>query len=183
MKKLIIIGLFTFLVNLTYGQDETRIRFVEVHGEYFGNLKVVQNELKVPVNQPGVGISINLGKKYLSSVFEYNYRVFDLKPIAGPRLKYHEILFGARYFPMIPTFMIGKLATRITAGALVGFDMEPNWRYLFFGGLFFSPIRSANGISFNFVYRPKEYTASGYIFEPSYSLRLGIIIGPSFNKK
>ena len=180
MQKLILIGLFTFLVNLTYGQEDIRIRFVEVHGEYFGNLKVLQNNSKVAVNQPGVGISINLGKKFLSSVLGYNYRVFDLKPIAGPKVKYHEIMFGVRYFPMIPTFMIGKLATRITAGALVGFDMEPNWRYLFFGGLFFSPIRSANGVSLNLVYRPKKYTASGYNFEPSYAIRLGIIFGPSF---
>jgi hypothetical protein len=179
MKKLVLIGLFTFLVNLAYGQ-ETRIRFVEVHGEYFGNLKVIQNNLKVSVSQPSVGISVNLGKKFLSSVIGYNYRVFDLGPIAGPKVKYHEIMFGARYFPMIPTFMIGPLATRITAGALAGFDMEPNWRYMFFGGLFFSPIRSANGVSLNFVFRPKEYIASGYTFEPSYALRLGIIFGPSF---
>ena len=180
MRKIICIGLFTLFAIIANGQDETRIRFIEVHGETFGNLKVNQSNSKTSVNQTGIGISINFGKKFLSSVLGYNYRIFDLKPISGSKVKYHEIMFGARYFPMIPTFMIGNLATRITAGALFGFDMEPNWRYQFFGGLFFSPIRSVNGVSLNFVYRPKNYTASGYNFEPSYAIRLGIIFGPSF---
>jgi hypothetical protein len=180
MQKLLFIGLFTFLVHSAYSQNDIRIRFVELHGEYFGNLKVKNNGTEVSIKQPGAGISINLGKKFLSSVLEYNYRVFDLSPISAPKVKYQEIMFGIRYFPMIPTFMIGNTATRITLGALGGFDLEPNWRYMVFGGLFFSPIRSVNGISLNIVYRPKNCIASGYTFEPAWALRLGFIFGPSF---
>ncbi len=183
MIKLFLLLFSISIVNFICAQDknEIRIRIVEVHGEYFGNLKVNKNDTKVSVNQPSAGISINLGKKFISSVIGYNYRVFDLKPISGPKVKYHELMFGLRYFSMIPTFMSGKMAVRITAGAVCGFDMEPNFRYMFFGGLFFSPIRSVNGVSLNVVYRPETLTASGFTFTPSWALRLGIILGPSFD--
>jgi hypothetical protein len=57
--------------------------------------------------------------------------------------------------------------------------MEPNYRFLLFSGLAFSPVTSVNGISLNFVYRPGSFPASGYLPEPSWTIRLGIIFGPS----
>jgi hypothetical protein len=75
--------------------------------------------------------------------------------------------------------MLGSMAVRLTAGALYGFDMEPNYRFLLFSGLAFSPVTSVNGISLNFVYRPGSFPASGYLPEPSWTIRLGIIFGPS----
>jgi hypothetical protein len=80
---------------------------------------------------------------------------------------------------MRPTTIIGNTAIRFTAGALYGFDFEPNWRPLLFGGIALSSVRNTSGVTIKVVYRPGTYIESKvYTLDPSVSLRLGISFGP-----
>jgi hypothetical protein len=158
------------------------IRIVEINGESFGNLKINYAGNDIGVGHYGFGANVTVGKERFGAILEYDYRKIDLKNLAVTDVKSvstSEFYLGARYYPMRPTFIAGQVAVRLTAGAEYGFDMEPNWRTLLFSGLAFSPVTSCSGASVNFVYRPGKYAAGGYLTEPSYTIRLSIIIGPS----
>lgn len=182
LKYLLLVVLSLHTSNF-FGQQHS-ISIVELHVESLGNLKAKYDSKDISINQYGFGLSISAGKEYFQLIVEYNYRKIDLKNLMLPGVKstpINEFYIGFRYYPMRPTIMLGNMAIRITAGTEGGMDMEPNWRLLFFSGLAFSQIRSTSGLSLNFVYRPGTLPSSGYLFEPSYTIRLGIILGPSAN--
>jgi hypothetical protein len=172
---------FLFFTASSFAQQH-RMHFVELHGEFLGNLKVEYAGNSTNINQYGFGLEYYYGKESLGILSEYNYRKINLKNLKVPEIKsvsISEFYVGVRYYPMRPTMMLGKMAIRLTAGAMGGLDLEPNWRLLFFFGLTFSPITSASGLSLNFVYRPGTLPAGGYPLEPSWMIRLGLILGPS----
>ena len=173
--------LFLFSTTFTFAQ-QFKMKIIDLHGEFLGNLKVNYAGNNIDIKQYGFGGNVTVGKKYLGFMLGYNYRKIDLNNIKVPNVKsvsITELFMGIRYFPMRPTIMIGKMAVRITAGVMYGFDMEPNWRGLIFTGLAFSPITSTSGLSVNFVYRPGTFPAKGYQLEPSWMIRLGLTLGPS----
>lgn len=170
-NALIILMLTTF--SMSVKAQDYQIRLVEFHGEALGNIP-----------QLGLGANITMGKEFLGGILEYNYRKIDLDKLVAPGTGYaavSEFYFGLRYYSMKPNFMAGNVAIRPTFGAMYGFDMEPSWRALLFAGVAISPVTSTSGITLNFVYRPKALPASGHLIEPLWIIRLGILLGPSFN--
>jgi hypothetical protein len=168
LRYILLTGYILFNVSVFNGQDY-KIRLIEAHGEYFGN-----------VDQFGVGANVNYGSKWFAGVLEYNFRKANLNSL-NPEVKVHEFLGGIRFYPMRPTMMAGKMAFRPTFGGLYGFDMEPNWRGLLFAGIAISPVTGTSGLTVNFVYRPGAFPAQGYLIEPSWMIRIGILFGPSMN--
>ncbi|MFN0202259.1 MAG: tetratricopeptide repeat protein [Bacteroidia bacterium] len=79
---------FSIVHAQTPNKRQYQIRFTEIHGEYLGNLKVkdATNNL-VAANQYSLGISANVGKEFLSSILEYNYRRVDLSKLNAPNVK------------------------------------------------------------------------------------------------
>jgi hypothetical protein len=157
------------------------MRFYQIHYELSGDQYTTYNSSKFRTPQYTIGGNINAGNRFLNLVLEANYRSinvrsFDIADVK--KMSYTELFLGLRYFPMRPTIMIGKAAIRLTAGYSYGFDMA-NWRSLYFGGFIFTPIRDVSGLSVNLVYRPDRLTVKGYLMDPAWALRLGIIIGPS----
>jgi len=179
--------LLIFFVTASSFAGQNRMRFVELQGEFLGNLKYAGNGTNL--NQYSFGGSINVGNEYVLGILEYNYRKVDMSNLKLPNVKsvsIHEFYLGARYYPMRPTVMVGNIAVRLTAGAMGGLDLEPNLRTLVFCGLAFSPITSTTGLTIDFVYRPGAFNAGGeigvfdgYMLEPCWMIRVGIILGPS----
>jgi hypothetical protein len=158
-----------------------RIYFTEVYGEFLGNLTANSGGNKTPISAIGIGGHVCVGNQYLSSILEVNYRMINLKDlnISGvEKVNSTEFYLGARYFPMRPTVMAGNVALRFTVGAMYGFDLETNWRPLLFTGIAVTPIRHVSGITVNVVYRPETLPTSGYLLEPSWTIRTAILIGP-----
>lgn len=175
----------SIFINANSFAQKYNMRFTQLHYEFLGNPKVEYAGKTTIINQQGFGGTIYTGNERFGGLLEYNHRIIDLKNLKIPEvksIKIDEIYFGGRYYPMRPTMMLGNIAIRLTAGFEVGFDMEPNWRFLFFSGLTFSSITSISGISVNFVYRPETLPASGYSLDPSWAIRVGLIIGPSLKK-
>ncbi len=172
------------LLSLKTLAQEDRIRLVEIHGDFLGNMKVDYNSSLTKVPQVGVGINTTIGKKFIGAFAEYNYRSIYLKKLNIPEVKRvasHEFYLGIRYYPMIPTFLAGQMAVRVTAGAALGFDWNFDLRYLLQAGFALSPVRSTSGGTIHFVYLPGSFTAKGYEMKPAWMIRIGILIGPSMN--
>lgn len=172
------------LLNCALGmaQQKFSMRVVEVHGEFLGNAKVLQNGQKQDISQYGAGISSSYGTNGIGGILEYDYRRINLSNLNVPNVKgvnSHELYFGIRYLPMRPTLIVGQMGLRLTLGAMVGLDFEPNFRTCLFGGVDFSPIRTVSGVSVNFVYRPGTHSTGGYEITPCWMLRVGIMIGPT----
>lgn len=186
LKNLFKLLLCVFLfINANSFAQKYNMRFTQVHYEFLGNPKVDYTGKSTIIKQQGFGGSIYTGTERFGAILEYNHRIIDLRNLKIPEVKsisIDEVYIGGRYYPMRPTMMLGNIAIRLTAGFEAGFDMEPNWRFLFFSGLTFSPITSISGISVNFIYRPETLPASGYSLEPSWAIRVGLIIGPSLKK-
>ena len=179
--KLILLACISATCFPGYSQQHL-MRFFEAHADFPWNASVNYNGSITNVSEWGIGGSINAGKEFVTGVVEVNYRKINLGPLNIPDVKEitcTEFFFGLRYFPMKPTFFIGPVAFRVTAGALGGFDMEPNWRFLLFAGFAASPARTVSGLTVDFVYRPEAYPVKGYLIEPNYAVRAGIFIGPS----
>jgi hypothetical protein len=167
-------------------ENQHAIAFFELQGEFLGNLKYAGNGTNL--NQYGFGGSLNAGRECFSFILEYNYRNVDLSNLNLPNLKnvsIHEFYIGLRYYPMRPTLVVGNIAVRVTAGAMGGLDLEPNYRLLLFGGLAISPFSSISGLTINFVYRPGTLPAGvsvesgGYKLKPCWMIRIGLLLGPS----
>ena len=80
---------------------------------------------------------------------------------------------------MKPTFIIGNISLRPTFGGSYGFDLEPNYRGMIFGGVHVSSVRNVSGISVQFIYRTGTHTLSGYTMPPFWSIRCALVFGPS----
>jgi hypothetical protein len=183
-KQCIFLLLFCLPVFAFAQEPEYKIRLVEIQGEYLGNLKADYAGSITKIDQFGFGISTTIGKKFLGGFMEYDFRRINLSELNVPDLKrksLHELYIGLRYYPMRPTFMPGKVALRITGGAALGMDLEPNFRTLLFAGVAISPLRSCSGGSVCFVYRPGVCSVAGYPLKPSWTIRLSMIIGPTMN--
>jgi hypothetical protein len=158
------------------------MRVAEFYGEFLGNAKAIQGGEKREISQFGFGASNSFGANGLGGILEYDYRRIDLTELNIPDLttvNSHEFYFGLRYLPMLPTLIVGQVGLRPTVGGMVGVDLEPNWRTLFFGGVVISPIRTVSGISANISYRPGTKATEGYEIAPSWMLRIGIMRGPT----
>jgi hypothetical protein len=175
-------GIF-YLPLISFAQKQQHaIKFMEFHGDFLGNLKADYNSSLTRLGQFGVGATVTVGKEFLGGFVEYDYRRVSLKKlnIAGDEKRnIHEFYLGIRYYTMRPTFMIGQMAVRINGGPAIGLDLEPNWRFMMFGGFALSPIRSTSGGSIYFVYRPGTLGAGGITLKPCWMIRVGIVIGPS----
>jgi hypothetical protein len=178
---------FSFLVLILIGtaaraQQEFSMRVVEIHGEFLGNAKAIHNGSPRDISQYGAGISSSFGTNGFGGILEYDYRRINLTQLGVPELRgvnSHEFYIGLRYLPMRPTLIVGQMGLRLTLGAMVGLDMEPNWRTCLFGGVDFSPIRTVSGVSVNVAYRPGNKVTGGYEITPCWMLRVGIMIGPT----
>jgi hypothetical protein len=163
------------------------MQFVELHGEFLGNLKY--NPTGAKVGQFGIGLNGNIGFEYFQLMMEYDYRRLDVSGLSIPnldRISVHEVYGGVRFCPMHPAFELGNIAVRVTAGAMAGIDFQYHFRTLVFGGLVFTPITSLIGLTVDFAYRPGEHFVGGeiggfkgYKMDPSWTIRAGLIIGPS----
>ena len=185
MKKIFLTGLllFSFLALRVSAQTE-QIRTVELHGDFLGNMRVDYDSSLTKVPQFGAGITTTLGKIWLGVFLEYNYTNINLKKLDIPGVKTigsHAFYLGNRYYPMIPTFLAGSVAFRITAGAALGTDLNLNFRSQLQAGLALSPVRSTTGGTIHFVYLPGSFTAKGYSMKPCWMIRIGLLIGPSMN--
>lgn len=178
--------LLTFMTLLTgsvaNAQQKFSMRVVELHGEFLGDAKVIQNGLPQQISQYGFGASSSFGTNGFGGILEYDYRRINLTNLNVPDLKgvnSHELYLGLRYLPMRPTLIVGQMGLRLTLGAMVGLDLEPNWRTCLFAGMDFSPIRTVSGLSVNMAYRPGTHVTGGYEITRCWMLRIGIMIGPT----
>lgn len=165
-----------------HAQQKFSMRVVEIHGEFLSNAKVNHAGNAEKISQMGLGISSSFGTNGFGGILEYDYRRINLTNLGVPELKgvnSHEIYFGLRYLPMRPTLIVGQMGLRLTLGAMVGLDLEPNWRTCLFGGIDFSPIRTVSGVCVNVAYRPGIKPTSGYEITPCWLLRVGVMIGPT----
>lgn len=163
-------------------QQKFSMRVVEIHGELLGNVKANYAGTAQKISQTGLGISSSFGTNGIGGILEYDYRRINLENLGVADLKAvnsHELYFGLRYLPMRPTLIVGQMGLRLTLGAMVGLDLEPNWRTCLFGGIDFSPIRTVSGVSVNLAYRPGIKPTGGYEIMPCWLLRVGIMIGPT----
>jgi hypothetical protein len=172
-----------FLASIAaHAQQKFSMRVVEIHGEFLGNASANYNGIARKVSQYGMGISSSFGTNGFGGILEYDYRRINLANLGVPEIKgvnSHELYLGLRYLPMRPTLIVGQMGLRLTLGAMVGLDLEPNWRTCLFGGIDFSPIRTVSGISVNIAYRPGTHTTGGYEITRCWMLRIGIMIGPT----
>ncbi|MBL0019452.1 MAG: hypothetical protein KA239_08135 [Bacteroidia bacterium] len=174
--------LLVLCMTSAHAQQKFSMRVIEVHGEFLGNAKVMQGVSAQKISQLGFGASSSFGTNGFGGILEYDYRRINLENLGVPDLKAvnsHELYFGVRYLPMRPTLIIGQMGLRLTLGAMVGLDLEPNWRTCLFGGVSFSPIRTVSGFSVNVAYRPGTKATSGYAITPCWLLRVGFLIGPT----
>lgn len=163
-------------------QQKFSMRVVEIHGEFLGNAKANYAGTAQKISQTGVGISSSFGTNGFGGILEYDYRRINLTRLGVPELKAvnsHELYLGLRYLPMRPTLIVGQMGLRLTLGAMVGLDLEPNWRTCLFAGIDFSPIRTVSGVSVNLAYRPGTKPTGGYEITPCWLLRVGVMIGPT----
>lgn len=174
--------LLLFCMTPAHAQQKFSMRVIEMHGEFLGNAKVMQGSTAQKISQLGFGASSSFGTNGIGGILEYDYRRINLKNLGIPDLKplnSHEFYFGIRYLPMRPTLMIGQVGLRLTLGAMLGLDLEPNVRTCLFGGVSISPIRSVSGILVNVAYRPGTKPTNGYAITPCWMLRFGFLIGPT----
>lgn len=180
-------------INSVSQENVFRIRTVQLFGEYSMNSQV--ETLTGTINAPimGLGINSTFGGKSLGMYIEGSYKNRKLSGLPGASLENigsFEGYLGFRYFPVKPTIMAGKLAIRPTFGAAYGIDVclsskadFTNYGGLVFAGLTFTPITSLNGFFINAVYRTNKASAAGYEYLPYASIRAGLLLGPSANKK
>lgn len=176
---------FFLLIAISVNAQGKRIYFTEIYGEFLGNLSTNYNGTKTPISSTGAGAHVCVGNQNISSILEFNYKQINLKElnlVGVEKVNVTEFFFGLRYFPMRPTLIIGNVALRYTIGAAYGFDLEPNWRPIYFTGIAITPIREVMGVSINLVYRPGDYTAGGYMLEPAWTIRTAILMGPTPKK-
>jgi hypothetical protein len=183
LYSFLLVGFVLLIGNFTvHAQQKFSMRVVEIHGEFLGNAKVNHAGNAEKISQMGLGISSSFGTNGFGGILEYDYRRINLANLGIPELKgvnSHELYFGVRYLPMRPTLIVGQMGLRLTLGAMVGLDLEPNWRTCLFGGIDFSPIRTVSGVSLNVAYRPGVKPTSGYEITPCWLLRVGVMIGPT----
>ena len=187
--KMRVRGLFwiVFLFLATNAFAGYGMKFIELHGEFLGNLKYSPTQTKV--GQFGLGLNANIGFEYFQLMMEYDYRRLDVSGLSIPnleRISVHEVYGGLRFCPLHPVLELGDIAVRLTAGAMAGIDFQYHFRTLVFGGLVFTPVTSLIGLTVDFVYRPGEHLVGGeiggfkgYKMDPSWTIRAGLIIGPS----
>jgi hypothetical protein len=179
----IILTILVFTIFLIPAKSQYVIQYKGIFAEY-GKVLVGSSTQSIICNQTAFGINVNSGGEYFNGIIEYDYRRINTSEFISPQsqvITAHELYLGLRYFPMRPTFIAGNAAVRLSAGFMGGFDMDPDWIMLAFAGVTVSPIRSTSGVSLNFVYRPQENPAAGYILNPAFSVRLGITFGPRAN--
>lgn len=177
---IVIVAIF-FAYSTSYAQFRTKFTNIYFEGLAKPN---IQSTTNYSTNQYGAGINVCAGGKVLNMVLEYNYNWIEINNNTAntkATINFSELYLGLRYYPIRPTFLVGKTAIRFTAGYLYGFDMEPNWRSLVTAGFAFSSIQNTSGVSVNFVYRPETFPIKGYRFEPSYAVRFAIVMGPKAN--
>jgi hypothetical protein len=185
MKQVLIAAWLMTIILLAQhvaAQQKFSMRVVELHGEFLGNAKAIYNGAPQSISQYGLGASSSFGTNGFGGILEYDYRRINLTNLKVPgleRVNSHELYFGLRYLPMRPTLVVGQMGLRLTLGAMVGLDLEPNWRTCLFAGVDFSPIRTVSGVSLNVAYRPGTKVTGGYEITPCWMLRVGIMIGPT----
>jgi hypothetical protein len=180
-KSALIIGIIFILISGVHAQTTFRTKFMEGHYTYILNPSVNFNGEKVNTSQFGAGVNFNVGTEHISSILEYSFTRMNMKNLkngAGP-INNHEFYLGLRYYPMKPTFLIGRTALRITAGAAGGLDLEPNWRAMIFCGFHLSPILDSSGLAIYLVYRPGKHSVGGYEQQPTWAIRISAVLGVS----
>jgi len=176
-STLVLLLLFT---KATFCQFE--VQTMQFYFDSGLNPKVVTSQGNTEVKTFAPGINVNVGGEWFNTVLEVDFH--SVKPTSSSsaftqNLKFTELYLGARFFPMRPLIMLGKLTIRPILGAAYGFDLEPNYRGILFGGAAITGIRNFSGIVINFVRRPGTFNIGGYEMPPYNSIRIGIILGPS----
>lgn len=168
---------------LLQAQDEQKIRLIELYSDVGGNYQIEYNGTFTSVPQHGFGINTTLGSKHGGLFGSYTYRLTDISDLV-PGSKNpvsHEFFMGSRYYPMIPTFLVGPAAVRLTGTAALGFDWNFDFRFMYQAGIEISPVRTTIGITIQFYNSLGKFSTGGYPGQSFWALRLGLMIGPSMN--
>lgn len=158
------------------------MRTTQIYSDIDGNASITTDSSEYKLPGYAFGINVNSGTEWVNLVLEYDYHLINTSSLDDPapnKLKFHELYAGLRFFPMKPTFIIGNVSLRPTFGGSIGFDLEPNYRGMWFGGINVSGIRNVSGIACYFIYRTGTHVISGYSMQPFWSIRLALVIGPS----
>ncbi len=179
-------SLIVFLITaplLLHAQHEQKIRMIELNGDFGGNYKIEYNGKFSSVPQHGFGINTTLGSKYGGLFGSYTYRLTDISSLVpgSQNPVSHEIYVGSRYYPMIPTFLVGPAAVRLTGTAAFGFDWNFDLRLMYQAGIEISPVRTTIGVTIQFFNSLGKFNTGDYQGKSFWALRLGLMIGPSMN--
>jgi len=186
MKYCLLIGLFfgLFIISGKATAQEEEIRLIELYSDFGGNFSLDYNGKYTMVPQHGFGINTTLGKKIGGMFGSYTYRLIDLDGLGITGVKQvasHEFFVGSRYYPMIPTFLIGPAAVRLTGTVALGFDWNFDLRFMYQAGFEISPVRSTIGITAHFFNSLGPFNAEGYPSQSFWAFRVGLMLGPSSN--
>jgi len=184
MKNFFILIAFLFIAPFSLlAQDEQRIRLIELYSDLGGNYQIDYNGTFTSVPQHGFGINTTLGRKHGGLFGSYTYRLTDFSDLVPGSKKpvSHEFFMGSRYYPMIPTFLLGPAAVRLTGTAAIGCDWNFDLRFMYQTGIEISPVRTTIGITIQFYNSLGKFSTGGYPGQSFWALRLGLMIGPSMN--
>jgi len=185
MKYCLLIGLFfgLFIISGKATAQEEEIRLIEFYHDFGGNFSLDYNGKSTLVPQKGFGINTTLGKKIGGAFASYTCRFVDMEGLnisgLGTVLS-HEFFVGTRYYPFIPTFLIGPVAFRLTGTAALGFDWNFDLRFMYQAGFEISPVRSTLGLTVHFFNSLGPFNVAGYPGESFWAFRIGMMMGPSF---
>lgn len=173
--------LLILLPAVSSAQDEQRIRLIELYSDLGGNYEINYNGTFTPVAQHGFGINTTLGRKHGGLFGSYTYRLTDIEDLVpgAKNTVSHEFFMGSRYYPMIPTFLIGPTALRLTGTAAIGCDWNFDLRFMYQVGFEISPVRSTIGVTVHFYNSLGTFNTEGYPGKSFWALRLGFMLGPS----
>lgn len=193
----------TVFYLFTFGQQDINIKithvpyqepyaFLRLQFEFAGQQKVeVDDTSKIFLARSQLGFGLGLISATKSDIqleTRIGYRKVDLSNIDILPPQHVELHFGigGRYLPRYPTFAIGRMPVRITAGLLGslvfrGASMidELNFDVLADAGLFFSQRDNASGILVGIQYRPMGSGAiPGAFLRPSWTMCFSFMFGP-----
>lgn len=184
MKCFSFLIVFVFLLPFfSFSQEEQRLRLIEFYSDFGGNYAIKYNGTFTEVPQHGFGINTTLCRKHGGLFGSYTYRVINTEGLI-PGIKKpvsHEFFMGSRYYPMIPTFLVGQAAVRLTGTAAIGCDWNFDLRFMYQAGFEISPMRSTIGITVHFYNSLGTFSTGGYPGQSFWAIRLGLMLGPSMN--
>jgi hypothetical protein len=175
------LGIFIVIILSVFPVfGQFKMRSSNLYSDVPLNLKAKVDGRLYPAKELSFGGNICVGNEFINSIAEYNFHMFNVRDVPGgtsKRLHNHEFLLGLRYYAMRPTFLIKGTAIRLTAGGSMGFDLETQFISQYFFGFCLTGVRNASGIIIQAVRRAAN-PVKGMDFQPYWSLRLGIVIGP-----